>query len=378
MFTLALAVVTAVYVLFALWCAWQTVRATRPLELVPDDALPTAAVLVAARDEERVLARCLDALVGQDYPADRLTLLVADDHSTDATAAVVHGYAPDVRYVSVADADAPGLAGLRGKARALHAAIAATDAELLLMTDADCAPPPGWARGLASLLCEPGVGLAAGLTRVERPAAGWPRAFAGGQDLDSAYLLGYSSALTEAIQPATAMGNNMALRREAYEAVGGYPGLPFSVTEDYALFRAVAEAGPWRVRFPLAPETAVVTLPAPDVGAFYRQRRRWARGGAQAGVALYAVYTLAHLAHLLPLVALALAPGAGLVSIAAKCLADAVVFRSVLPRTRPSGAPSGFSLSAFGVFEALAFLYMATLPVALAMSPRIRWKGRLH
>ena len=54
--------------------------------------LPRIAVLVAARNEEARLGRCLDALLAQDYPADRIDIFVADDHSTDGTADVVRRY----------------------------------------------------------------------------------------------------------------------------------------------------------------------------------------------------------------------------------------------------------------------------------------------
>ena len=34
---------------------------------------------MAARDEAHGIGRCLDALLAQDYPADRLTILVVDE-----------------------------------------------------------------------------------------------------------------------------------------------------------------------------------------------------------------------------------------------------------------------------------------------------------
>lgn len=37
----------------------------------------------------------------------------------------------------------------------------------------------------------------------------------------------------------TGLGNNMAVSREAYDAVGGYEQIGFSIVEDYALFIAI-------------------------------------------------------------------------------------------------------------------------------------------
>lgn len=340
---------------------------------------------MAARDEAHGIERCLDALLAQDYPADRLTVLVADDHSTDRTAEIVRRYevrtrrlalagamdepepmpeTPEVRYVRVPDPTSP----LRGKALAIHTAAEHTDAPLLLITDADCAPAPGWARGLVAGM-QDGDGLAGGLTLMQTKTT-----FGDAQSLDWAFLLGVASALTEAGFPATAMGNNLAIRREAYEAVGGYPGVGFSVTEDHALFSAIATRTPWRLRFPLRSETLVWTLPARSLGHAYRQRRRWARGGLSAGPVLWAAYVLAHLAHLVPLLALVVTPAAGLAALAVKMGADALHLRTVLRR----GGGGRLSVGAFLLFEAWLFAYMSTLPLALLLAPRIRWKGRLH
>ena len=213
------------------------------------------------------------------------------------------------------------------------------------------------------------VALTGGLTLMEEQTA-----TDAAQSLDWGFLLGVASAMTEAGLPATAMGNNLAFTREAYESVGGYPGLPFSVTEDYALFKAIAEGDLWRVRFPVRPETVVRTLPARSFAHAYRQRRRWARGGMRAGPLMWGAYTLAHLAHLAPLVGLVLAPLAGLGALAVKLGADALFLRGVLRRA--SAGP--LRPRPFLLFEGFLFLYMSTLPLALLLAPRIRWKGRTH
>jgi succinoglycan biosynthesis protein ExoA len=48
--------------------------------------LPLVTVLVPARNEERDIEDCLAAIVQQDYPLDRLEVLVVDGASTDGTA----------------------------------------------------------------------------------------------------------------------------------------------------------------------------------------------------------------------------------------------------------------------------------------------------
>jgi succinoglycan biosynthesis protein ExoA len=50
---------------------------------------PKVTIVVAARNEERHIEACLKALVAQDYPADRLEIIVADGMSTDRTRALI-------------------------------------------------------------------------------------------------------------------------------------------------------------------------------------------------------------------------------------------------------------------------------------------------
>ncbi|MDT0630499.1 glycosyltransferase [Rubrivirga sp. S365] len=386
----SLAVVAGGYVAFV---GWLAARARRPVPAppaVPEAELPSVTVVVAARDEEATIGRCLDALLAQDYPPDRLEVVVADDHSADGTAAVVRRYArrsaapaaaggadageasraepprPAVRYLRVPDPEGP----LRGKAWALHTAIEATSADVVLVTDADCAPVPTWARQTARRFADGEAGVVCGLAQIRpRPAHGFDRV----QVLDWSLLLGAVSGLAEAGHPATGMGNNMGVRRAAYEAVGGYPALPVSVTEDFVLVRAVAERTPWRVRFFLDPDALVWTLPIDGVAATYVQRRRWARGGLAGKGWIYPVYGALFVSHALPLAALAAAPLAGGVALAAKGLADATLLRAVLRRTG-----TRVRLRDLLGVEAFMAAYLVTLPVALVLRPRIAWKGRHH
>lgn len=355
------------------------------------DDLPDVVVAVAARDEEATIARCLAALLAQDYPPERLTIVVADDHSVDRTAAIVRGIAQQTARQHVVAGDAseaapaapevrclrvPDPAGdLRGKAQALHTAIAGTTAPLVLVTDADCAPPSSWVRATVGAFADPDVGIVCGMSRIA-PRAGRP--FDRAQALDWALLVGATSSLVESGLPATGMGNNMALRRVAYESVGGYPALPFSVTEDMTLVRAVAShrragGGRWRIRFPLSPSTTVWTLPAEGVRHAYAQRRRWARGGLAGGAPVWTTYVALHAGRLLPLAALVVAPAAALAAVGAMAAAHAALLAAVLARTGPR-----LRLRDLPGFEAFQWLYLVTLPAVLLLAPGIEWKGRRH
>ena len=61
---------------------------------------PLVTVIMPIRNEEAFIARSLGAVLAQDYPADRLDVLIADAMSDDQTAAVIHSL-PGVERVQI-------------------------------------------------------------------------------------------------------------------------------------------------------------------------------------------------------------------------------------------------------------------------------------
>ncbi|WP_197050736.1 glycosyltransferase family 2 protein [Deinococcus sp. YIM 77859] len=116
--------------------------------------LPAITVAVCTRDRPEDLRRCLEALMGLEYPA--LDLLVVDNAGrTDATERVVRDYAPLVRYVRE---DRPGLDWARNRA------VLEARGEVVAFADDDVIVDPGWARALGEVFAEnPGVMAVTGL-----------------------------------------------------------------------------------------------------------------------------------------------------------------------------------------------------------------------
>ena len=94
-------------------------------------------VVVPAFNAERHLPGCLDALIAQDYPGDRLQIVVVDNGSTDKTRSIIEGY-------EVTPVEEP----KRGSYRARNAGVAVARGDLIAFTDADCVVAPDWVREL--------------------------------------------------------------------------------------------------------------------------------------------------------------------------------------------------------------------------------------
>lgn len=168
---------------------------------------PLATVVVITRNRARWLAGALEALAAQDYPA--YEVVVVDHSSSDDTAEVVavHGFR---RLVCPA---------AYGIGRCRQAGVEAARGEVIAMCDDDCRPQPGWLRTHCERLrSDPALGLLGG----QVINVGFPedKRFKG-----RTRTAGPNGVLVFSADPGEAefFGNaNVAYRREAIEAVGGY------------------------------------------------------------------------------------------------------------------------------------------------------------
>lgn len=61
-------------------------------ELSEEGSLPEVSILVPIRNEEDYISRCLDSLIENDYPSEKVEILVIDGCSTDQSREVVKSY----------------------------------------------------------------------------------------------------------------------------------------------------------------------------------------------------------------------------------------------------------------------------------------------
>jgi glycosyltransferase involved in cell wall biosynthesis len=100
------------------------------------DAL--VSVVVPAYNAAPTLRACLDGLLRQEL-GEACEIILVDDGSTDATPEIAASYGPRVRVVRQVH---------RGAAAARNSGIRAASGDIVLFTDADCEPAPGWAATL--------------------------------------------------------------------------------------------------------------------------------------------------------------------------------------------------------------------------------------
>jgi cellulose synthase/poly-beta-1,6-N-acetylglucosamine synthase-like glycosyltransferase len=121
---------------------------------------------MVVRNEESVLERKLQNLLGLDYPPDRCQVVVVSDGSTDRTEDILHEQAGNPRLLVVREQ----LQG--GKARGLNDAIAVAGGEVIIFTDARQQIETGALRALVENFADPEVGCVSGALMLGDPALG--------------------------------------------------------------------------------------------------------------------------------------------------------------------------------------------------------------
>ncbi len=253
--------------------------------------LPSATIVVSARNEERNLPQLLSSLAQQNYPAEKLEICLVDDRSSDRTSNVMAAFAAQhahAKYFRIADTH-PGFAP---KKRALDHAIRHSTGEIIVLTDADGEPGPEWVREMAEQL-EENVAMVCGYSPY-RPRTGlWEKTLA----LEYFSLAAVAAGSIGVGRPLTCTGSNLAYRRAAYFAIGGFDEIAHWISgDDDLLLHKMHEHRVGRIKFAGHAATHVPVRPPDSWKDFQAQRTRYASKGRHyklsVTLALAAVYLL--------------------------------------------------------------------------------------
>lgn len=265
------------------------------------ESLPSVSVLVCARDEEKRIAWCLQALLRQDYPHDNWEILVADDRSEDRTPEILEKYraANPERLKIVRIDEVP--AGYSAKKHALTVLHEHARHEIVCTTDADCLVQTSWLKSLVSLY-RPGVDMILGHSSYAAPgilpdASHWepgdepvsPQMMAteagaavrgdwlwGVQNLDFVSHGIVAAGSTGMGHPINSNANNFSYRREAFAAVGGYKNMEEIISgDDDLLLHKFLRRG-LGVEFCVNAGSWVWTQAQESLQGVWNQRKRWA------------------------------------------------------------------------------------------------------
>ena len=206
-------------------------KAATPLPEPP--RRPRVTVLIPARNEERNLKTCLDAVRALEWPD--LQILLIDDRSTDATSRIAaEAAAADPRVTVLGGTDLPD--GWMGKCWALHQAQAHATGEWLLFLDADVTVHPRALRQAHDYAIANGVRMISGYGFLVLETF-WEKVI---MPVIGGMIVG-ANPLDEVNDPAhervVANGQFILISREGYRELGGHEAVRGEIIDDMALAR---------------------------------------------------------------------------------------------------------------------------------------------
>ncbi|MEB0262577.1 MULTISPECIES: glycosyltransferase family 2 protein [unclassified Mucilaginibacter] len=227
-------------------------------------------ILIAARNEAARIRLTIDDIIAQDYPKQLTEIIIVDDHSTDDTANIIRSYAAQGVKLLQLNEDKP----LNSyKKKAIAEAIALSQGELMVCTDADCRMGTKWLSSVVGYyeMHQP-VMISSPVTYFEEKSL-----FELLQTLEFSYLIGIGAAFIGNGRASTCNGANFAYRKDVFYEVGGFKGIDdLASGDDELLLQKVAEVYPQKIAFFKNRDAVVFTHAKHTLQGFLQQRRRWA------------------------------------------------------------------------------------------------------
>ncbi len=229
-------------------------------------------VVVPARNEEALLERLLDSLDRQTRKD--FSVVLVNDRSSDSTGDIMAEYAQrNTRVTVVTITREPEITN--HKLNALIAGVSEADGEILMFTDADCIAPPEWVEKISSHFVDEAIGVI--LAPIETVKTG--SLLSAFHSFDHVFKYSYTAGCAGVGMPTGGFGNNLAVRKEALDAIGGLASIDVTSTEDAALISRIRERTVLKTRALFSRAVTVLTEPQKSWKALTAQELRWHSGG---------------------------------------------------------------------------------------------------
>ena len=237
--------------------------------MVAMQELPLVSVVVPVRNEEKFISRTLTQIVEQDYPRDKLEILVVDGMSEDGTEEIVKEIAKQYQFVKLLEN--PQRLSSSGR----NIGVRNSKGDILIFIDGHCYIPSGlFLRGMVDIfektqafcLCRPAPPNPPDISSFQSAVALARNSFLG-HGLDSTIY-------TQKEGWVDPVSSGAIYKREIFEKVGCFDE-SFDACEDVEFNFRIREAG---LRGYTSPELTILYYPRDNLRGLFRQMWRYGQG----------------------------------------------------------------------------------------------------
>jgi cellulose synthase/poly-beta-1,6-N-acetylglucosamine synthase-like glycosyltransferase len=255
-----------------LWRLWSNRRKEKTQTVVEAGRLPFVSIIVPVKNEERVVARLLDALARLGYPSGKKEVIVVNDASTDRTGEICLEYASRHPEITVLKRDKS-----TTKAGALNLGLSCARGDIVVTFDADSVPESDVLLKAVAYFEDPNVGAVQGRICSINSSQNMLTRFIS-YECDVQYELYLQGKNTLDLYVSLA-GTCQFIRKDALDEVGGWN--ENSLGEDSELSVKLIEKDKV-IRY--ASEVRTFEESPFSVKSLLAQRSRWYRGNIEVGL----------------------------------------------------------------------------------------------
>jgi cellulose synthase/poly-beta-1,6-N-acetylglucosamine synthase-like glycosyltransferase len=260
--------------------SWMGIKEFVPGKVLDKNAMPFISVIIAARNEEKNIGKCIQSLVHQTYSENKFEIIITDDHSTDSTVSIINSFQKEnIRVIHLADFTQNKILNSYKK-KSIETALQFAKGELIITTDADCIVPVKWLETMVAFYLEKKpVFIAApvtfiGSTSNDSFATRFLKIF---QSLDFMTLQGITGASVHKKFHNMCNGANLAYEKKVFYEVNGFEGIDeIASGDDMLLMHKIQKAHPGKIMFLKSTNVVVQTQSEETLKDFMNQRIRWA------------------------------------------------------------------------------------------------------
>jgi len=114
---------------------------------------PKVSVIIPTYNEKERVAKCIESLLSQSYPQDKIEIIVVDDGSTDGTSSFIKKNFPKVKLITKKNS---------GAYDSRNKGIAVASGEIIALTDGDCIATKNWLKNIEKVLREKKIQVVGG------------------------------------------------------------------------------------------------------------------------------------------------------------------------------------------------------------------------